>query len=440
MRVLVIGAGAREHTLCWALRRSPQLTALYCAPGNAGIADLATCVPLDPMDFAACAEWAAGANIDLTIVGPEDPLCGGIVDAFQARGLPIFGPTAAAARIEGSKAWAKRLLIDAGVPTAPAAIFSDRTAAEAYLVRREAEAEALGVPCYPLVVKADGLAAGKGVFVVRDGEAARAALDELLVERSLSAAGETLLIEDFLPGVELSLFALTDGERVIALAPACDYKRAYDDDEGPNTGGMGAYSPPAFATPALLAEIEARILAPTVAALAAAGAPFRGLLYAGLMITPSGPSVVEFNARFGDPETQVVLPRLQSDLLALCAAAASGRLDTAPAPTWTDEAACGVVVAAGGYPGPYAKGDPITGLETLDGDILAFHAGTRRADDGQTVTAGGRVLTVVALGTDMAAARARVYANIGRVQFAGARWRADIAAREAPSQTTDTDQ
>jgi len=430
MRVLVIGSGAREHALCWAFSRSPRLTALYCAPGNGGIAALATCVALDPMDFVACADWATQNAIDLTVVGPEDPLCGGIVDVFQMRGLAIFGPTAAAARIEGSKAWTKRLLLDAGVPTAPAAIFDDRAAAEAYLSRREAEAQAQGISCYPLVVKADGLAAGKGVYIVKDGQAARDALDDLLVKRVLGGAGVTILVEDFLPGVELSLFALTDGERVVALAPACDYKRAYDGDEGPNTGGMGAYSPPTFATPALLAEIEARILRPTVAALAAAGAPFRGLLYAGLMLTANGPSVLEYNARFGDPETQVVLPRLQSDLLELCAAVARGRLDEAPAPTWTSEAACGVVVASGGYPGPYEKGAPISGLETMPDDVLVFHAGTRRTDDGALVTSGGRVLTVVALGADMAEARARVYANVGRAQFAGARYRTDIAARE----------
>jgi phosphoribosylamine--glycine ligase len=232
-------------------------------------------------------------------------------------------------------------------------------------------------------------------------------------------------------GVELSLFALTDGERVMPLAPACDYKRAYDNDEGPNTGGMGAYSPPKFATPELLATIEQRILRPTVAALAAEGAPFRGLLYAGLMITRDGPKVVEFNCRFGDPETQVVLPRLQSDLLALCAAVAAGRLDSAPTPTWSDEATCGVVVASGGYPGPYEKGKLITGLDTLGEDILVFHAGTRREADGRLVTSGGRALTVVARGASVIAARERVYANIGRIQFDGARWRSDIGAREA---------
>lgn len=426
MRVLVIGSGAREHTLCWALSRSPNLSKLYCAPGNGGTASIAENVPLNPMDSGACADWAANNAIDLTIIGPEDPLCAGIVDVFAERGLPVFGPTAAAARIEGSKLWAKALMQRAGVPTADAAQFTDYAAASAWVKRR---AETGGA--FPLVVKADGLASGKGVFITRDEREAQQALDELMRDATLGAAGTSLLIEEFMEGVELSLFALTDGERVAPLAPACDYKRAYDNDEGLNTGGMGAYSPPKFATPELLAEIERRILRPTVAALAAEGAPFRGLLYAGLMITRDGPQVVEFNCRFGDPETQVVLPRLKSDLLDLCAAVAHGRLDSVPAPEWMDEATCGVVVASGGYPGPYEKGKVITGLDTLDDDILVFHAGTAREADGRLVTSGGRALTLVARGASVIEARERVYANIERVRFEGARWRSDIGAREA---------
>lgn len=426
MRVLVIGSGAREHTLCWALSRSSQIGQLYCAPGNGGTAVIAENVSLDPMDFAACADWAERHAIDLTVIGPEDPLGGGIVDTFAARGLPVFGPTAAAARIEGSKLWSKALMERAGVPTARAARFTDYAEARQWTQRHTAEGGA-----YPLVVKADGLAAGKGVLIAADERETLRALDELMRERTLGAAGASVLIEEFMEGVELSLFALTDGERVVPLAPACDYKRAYDNDEGPNTGGMGAYSPPKFATPELLATIEQRILQPTVAALAAEGAPFKGLLYAGLMITHDGPKVVEFNCRFGDPETQVVLPRLQSDLLALCAAVATGRLDSVPAPTWSDEATCGVVVASGGYPGPYEKGKLISGLDTLDDDILVFHAGTRREADGRLVTSGGRALTVVARGASVIAARERVYANLGRILFDGARWRSDIGAREA---------
>ncbi len=425
MKVLILGSGAREHALCWSASRSPQLEKLYCAPGNGGTAQLAENIALDPMDFEACATWAEQNAIDLTIVGPDDPLGGGIVDVFQAHGLRAFGPSKAAARIESSKVFAKQLMLEADVPTAPAHVFADRVQAEMYLDRYDAEDGP-----YPLVIKADGLATGKGVFIVHDIAQARNALDDLMVAHTVGAAGDTVLIEDFLQGAELSLFALTDGEHVVSLAPACDYKRAHDDDKGPNTGGMGAYSPPHFATPELLAEVEARILKPTVAELARQGSPFKGLLYAGLIITEDGPYVLEFNARFGDPETQVVLPRLESDLLELCAAVANGKLDQAPIPHWTTEAACGVVVASEGYPGPYEKGHEITSLDTLDGDMLVFHAGTRREPDGRLVTAGGRVLTLVALGTTVAEARARVYANIERVRFQGARWRSDIGARE----------
>ena len=425
MRVLVIGGGAREHVLCWAVSRSPLLTKLYCAPGNGGTATIAENVALDPLNGTACAEWAAEQAIDLTIVGPENVLAEGIVEAFSARGLRIFGPSAAAARIESSKAFAKRLMVGAQIPTPRAEIFDNYDQAIQHLDRYEAEGND-----YPLIIKADGLAAGKGVVKAENGDEARATLDDFMVRRILGDAGTTVLIEECLTGTELSLFSLCDGERIYPLAPACDYKRALDNDQGGNTGGMGAYSPPAFATPELLARIETAIVRPVVAALAAQGTPFRGLLYAGLMITDDGPQVIEFNARFGDPETQVVLPRLESDLLALCAAVADGALDRVPAPVWSDEAACGVVVASRGYPGAYAKGFPITGLDTLDPDMLVFHAGTAREPDGQIVTTGGRVLTLVARGATVSAARARVYANIERIRFEGARWRSDIAARE----------
>jgi phosphoribosylamine--glycine ligase len=426
MRVLVVGSGAREHALCWALSRSPRVEKLYCGPGNGGTSEVAENVALNPMDANACATWAERAAIDLTIIGPEDPLAAGIADVFTARGLPVFGPSAAAARIESSKVWAKELMTRAGVPTASAQRFTDYSEARSAVERREDEG---GV--YPIVIKADGLAAGKGVVVAQSAREALAALESFMRDQALGQAGASVLIEDFLEGTELSLFALTDGERVIPLAPACDYKRVNDGDVGPNTGGMGAYSPPKFATPEALAEIERRILRPTVAEMAAAGAPFRGLLYAGLMMTKTGPYVVEFNCRFGDPETQVVLPRLKSDLAELCAAVAAGRLDNVPPPIWTDEAACGVALVSGGYPGLYEKGKQITGLETLDSDILAFHAGTRREPDERLVTSGGRVLTLVARGPSVIAARERVYANIERVRFDGAHWRTDIGAREA---------
>lgn len=426
MRVLVIGSGAREHALCWALSRSPRVEKVFCGPGNGGTGDVAENVALDPKDSVACATWAERAAIDLTIIGPENPLAAGIADVFSARGLPVFGPSAAAARIESSKVWAKDLMERAGVPTAHAQRFTDYGEARRAIERRVADGGT-----YPVVVKADGLAGGKGVVVAYSEREALTALDSFMRDQSLGQAGAAVLLEDFLQGIELSLFALTDGERIIPLAPACDYKPVYDDNKGGNTGGMGAFSPPKFATPEKLAEIEKRILRPTVAAMAAAGAPFRGLLYAGLMMTDSGPYVIEFNCRFGDPETQVVLPRLTSDLAELCAAVAAGRLDTVSPPTWSDEAACGVALVSGGYPGDYEKGKTITGLDTLDSDILAFHAGTRRDPDGRLVTNGGRVLTLVARGPSVIAARERVYANIGRVRFDGAHWRTDIGAREA---------
>jgi phosphoribosylamine---glycine ligase len=425
MRVLVIGSGAREHALCWAVHRSPLLTKLFCAPGNAGTGQIAENVSLNPMDSMACASWAGDKHIDLTIVGPDDPLAHGLVDAFLAAGQKIFGPTRAAARIESSKAWAKQLMEEHGIPTAHAERFSDRASAEAAIVRHEAEGS------FPAVIKADGLAAGKGVVVAADPATARRALDEFMVQRRLGQAGDQVLIEDYLEGWELSQFALCDGRHWYPLAPACDYKRALDEDQGPNTGGMGAYSPPGAASAELLGEIEERIIGPTLSALEDAGTPFRGLLYAGLMITDRGPHVVEFNARFGDPETQVVLPRLHGDLLALCMAAADGQLGKLPAPEWSSGATCGVVLASAGYPGAYETGKPITGLSAVDDDILVFHAGTRLSyPRGELVTSGGRVLTVVAEGADLAEARQHVYENVARIQFAGARWRTDIAARE----------
>jgi phosphoribosylamine---glycine ligase len=425
MRVLVIGGGAREHALCWAVSRSPQLTKLFCAPGNGGTLTIAENLALDLADSAACADWAAANAIDLTIIGPETYLANGIADVFTARGLRVFGPSAAATRIESSKAFAKRLMVDANVPTPRAEIFDGYDEAIQYLDRYEAQGNT-----YPLIIKADGLAAGKGVVIAENGNEARATLDDFMVRRILGDAGTTVLIEECITGTELSLFVLCDGQHSHPLAPACDYKRAYNDDEGGNTGGMGAYSPPAFATAELLARIEEAIVRPVVSALAAQGTPFRGLLYVGLMVSGNNPQVIEFNARFGDPETQVVLPRLKSDLLELCAAVADGTLSRVAPPIWSDEAACGVVIASRGYPGPYAKGFPITGLDALDPDIIAFHAGTAREPDGQLVTTGGRVLTLVARAVTVAAARSRVYATIDRVYFEGARWRSDIGARE----------
>ena len=425
MRVLVIGSGAREHALCWAVSKSDKLTDLYCAPGNGGTSSIATNVPLDPMNFTACADWAEQFQVDLTIVGPDDPLAGGIVDVFLARGLRIFGPTAAAARIESSKSWAKQLMQAARVRTAHAEYFSHADTALAYV--HSLTATGNGFPC---VIKADGLAAGKGVYIVHDESEARAAVHELMVAHRLGAAANTILIEDFLTGTELSVFALCDGHRVRVLAPACDYKRAYDNDRGPNTGGMGAYSPPGFATAALMEKIEHEVLLPVIHAMAQASSPFRGLLYAGLMVAREDVHVLEFNARFGDPETQVILPRLASDFLDLVAATADGNLDAVPDPAWSPQPTCGVVIASEGYPGSFARGFPVAGLESMDDDVLVFHAGSSRSDSGELVTSGGRVFSVVASGATMADARSKVYRNVERVRFSGARFRRDIALRE----------
>jgi phosphoribosylamine--glycine ligase len=427
MRVLIIGSGAREHALAWAVSRSPEVSALYCAPGNGGTATIAQNIPLQIMDFAQCAQWASEHAIDLTIVGPDDPLGGGIVDAFQQRDLRVFGPTKAAARIESSKSWAKDLMQRHHIPTAQASSFDNIDAARRFLASSDCR--------YPLVIKADGLAAGKGVSIVASRPEAEAAITALLVERRLGVAGNTVLLEEFLEGREVSFFAISDGHTMLPLAPACDYKRAFDDDQGPNTGGMGAYSPPGFVDTALAEQIIQTILHPTIAAMAQEGCPFVGVLYAGLMLTKDGPKVLEFNARLGDPETQALLPRLNTDLLTLCSAASEQRL-AAMSLAWKPEAACGVVLASAGYPDQYQTGFPISGLDQLPPDILAFHAGTKLGEDGQALTSGGRVMTLVALGQSVAAARKRVYQEIARVQFQGRRYRHDIAAREDTTPAT----
>lgn len=421
MRVLIIGSGAREHALAWAVSRSPQLSALYCAPGNGGTAAIAHNIPLQIMNFAQCADWAAEHAIDLTIIGPDDPLGGGIVDVFQQRGLRVFGPTRAAARIESSKSWAKALMRRYHIPTANASSFDTIDDARRFLASSECR--------YPFVIKADGLAAGKGVSIVSTPQEAEATLTAFMVERRLGAAGTTILLEEYLEGREVSFFALSDGSVMLPLVPACDYKRAFDHDQGPNTGGMGAYSPPGFVDAALAEQITQTILRPTIAAMAQEGCPFVGVLYAGLMLTKDGPKVLEFNARLGDPETQVILPRLNSDLLTLFTAASEQRL-AGTRIDWKSEAACGVVLASAGYPDQYQTGFPISGLDQLPPDILAFHAGTRLAENGQLLTSGGRVMTLAALGQSVTAARARVYEQIDRVQFQGRRYRRDIAARE----------
>lgn len=426
MRVLVIGSGGREHALIRGLSASSGVVKVYCAPGNAGTAALAENVPLDSADHRAVVAWARDHHIDLTVVGPEAPLCAGIVDAFEPAGLRIFGPTARAARIEGDKSYAKRLMKTAHVPTPEGRSFQRYEDARTYVETRESD----------LVVKAAGLAAGKGVFVCREPAEALLALEQVMVHRTLGAAGETVVVEELIKGEELSVFALVSGSTIYVLETAQDHKAIGEGDTGPNTGGMGAYSPAPVATPDLMARIEREILVPIVDALRSDDAPYRGLLYAGLMITAAGPKVLEFNCRFGDPETQAVLMRLESGLADMLLATVEDRLDDVDI-RWKPQAAVGVVLASKGYPGAYETGKVITGLENaarLDG-VCVFHSGTRRVEH-LTVTHGGRVLTVTALGADIADARNRAYAAAERIHFDGMYYRRDIAARALAKSAT----
>jgi len=420
VRVAVVGGGGREHALLAALDASPEVERLFAVPGNAGTLAVAENVPGVPItDGDALAAWAAGEAVDLTVVGPEAPLVAGVADALAGQGLAVFGPTAAAARIEGSKVFAKDVMAAAGVPTAAAAAFTDATDA----------LKALDDFGPPWVVKADGLAAGKGVTVTGDHATARAAVEDALLGGAHGEAGARILLEEHLDGLEASLFALTDGEIVVPLAPARDYKRVGDGDAGPNTGGMGAFSPLPDVPDALVDQVRTTILEPTVAELARRGTPYQGLLYAGLVLTAGGPKVIEFNCRFGDPETQVVVPRLASDLAELLRAAAGPPGSLAGIrPVWDPRACVTVVLASGGYPGPYRRGLEIHGLDRagLPG-VQVFHAGTGQGPEGRTVTAGGRVLAVSALGQDVPAARALAYEAVGRIRFEGAHWRRDIA-------------
>ena len=420
MRIMVVGGGAREHALCWKLAQSPETAALWCAPGNPGTATVATNIPVTVNDLDGIVAAAKAHRIDLVFIGPEEPLALGIVDRLAAAGIAVCGPSAAAARIESSKSWAKEIMRAAGVPTAGATVVTDLAQALA----------ALPATGYPVVLKADGLAAGKGVVVATTREEAVDVLTAFMAEGFLGAAGSTVLIEEHLTGQEISVFCLSDGEAVVTCGVACDYKRAGDGDAGPNTGGMGAYAPVPAVDAALLRTIETDILVPTIREMAAQGAPFRGVLYAGLILTTDGPKVIEFNARLGDPETQVVLPLLDADLPTLFAAVAHGTLASVAPPPPFSQAAVTVVLASGGYPGPYPTGIPITGLNAVPEDVLVFHAGTSQDPGGQVVTSGGRVLSVVGTGPDLAAARARAYAGVAAISFQGAHHRTDIALRE----------
>ncbi|MFJ3084152.1 phosphoribosylamine--glycine ligase [Streptomyces halstedii] len=414
MKVLVIGGGAREHALCRSLSLDPVVTDLYCAPGNAGIAEVAELHPVDALDGDAVARLATELGAGLVVVGPEAPLVAGVADAVRAAGISCFGPSREAALLEGSKAFAKDVMAGANVPTA-----------RSYVCATPAEIdEALGAFGAPYVVKDDGLAAGKGVVVTDDVGAARAH----------ALACDRVVIEEFLDGPEVSLFAITDGTTVLPLQPAQDFKRALDGDEGPNTGGMGAYSPLPWADPKLVDEVLRTVLQPTVDELRRRGTPFSGLLYAGLAITSRGVRVIEFNARFGDPETQVVLARLKTPLAGVLLGAADGTLDTVPPLTWHDDAAVTVVIASHNYPGTPRTGDPIKGLDEVAAQdaphAFVLHAGTRKDGDA-VLSAGGRVLSVTATGKDLSQARERAYAAVGRVRLDGSQHRTDIARKAA---------
>jgi phosphoribosylamine--glycine ligase len=429
MRVLVIGGGGREHAVIWGLNRSPRVDRVLCAPGNAGIAADAEVHDIAVSDHDRLVRLGRDEAIDLVVIGPEDPLAAGLADRFAAAGIPVASPSAAAARIESSKAWAKALMRESGVPTADAVAVQTRDEGINAII--DLADEHGGV-----VIKADGLAAGKGVVVADSASDAIEALDALITGKALGEAGSTVVVEQRLTGLEVSVLALTDGTTVRPLIPACDYKRAWDGDAGPNTGGMGAYSPVPAVDTEMLDRIKRTILEPVVGALAKHDATMRGVLYAGLMLTEDGPKVLEFNARFGDPETQVVIPILDADLGELLDAVAHGHLDESK-PIRSKRAGVGVVLASGGYPGDYETGKVIHGLDEAAAmeDVIVFHAGTARSGDGAIVTAGGRVLTVVGIGDDLAAARERAYAAANRIGFDGVQRREDIALREAVTST-----
>ncbi len=419
MKILVVGSGGREHVLCWKLSQSPLVTKVYCAPGNAGTALDAENLNIQADDIMRLAKFAKENQIDLTIVGPEAPLVAGIVDEFQRQKLTVFGPTAAAARLEGSKVFTKKLLRKANIPTANFAVFNRMPEAMQYIEECEEQ---------PLVIKADGLAAGKGVSVCANRAEARAAVKTMLQDRMFGEAGMQVVIEECLVGPEASILALVDGDTIVPLDVAQDHKRAYDNDRGPNTGGMGAYCPAPAVTPAIMDDVIRRILIPTIHAMKVDGHPFSGVLYAGIMLTAHGPKVIEFNVRFGDPEAQAVLMRLRSDLAQVLMLAATGRLSELESLDWDPRPAVCVVMASEGYPGDYAKGRPITGIENADAlpDVKVFHAGTA-IKNGDIINTGGRVLGVTALGATIADAKQNAYAAVDKIQWQGGWSRRDIS-------------
>jgi phosphoribosylamine--glycine ligase len=421
MKILVIGGGGREHALAWKLRQSGKAEQLWCAPGNGGIARDAECLPVSAADTGALVALGTRLSPDLTVVGPEQPLVAGLVDEFAARGLKIVGPTQAAAQLEGSKIFAKQFLSRQGIPT-PALRGIYDAPEKAY--------DALRDVVSPIVIKADGPCAGKGVLVTSSAAEAKAFVERLMEQREFGASGSQLLIEEAVTGRELSFIVLTDGEHTVSMVPAQDHKRAFDGDQGPNTGGMGAFSADGMLSPTLEQEILETVVRPTLAGMAREGTPYRGFLYCGLMLTAEGPKVLEFNCRMGDPECQAIVARMDFDLAEVLAAAADGRLDRVPI-AWRPGASVCVVLASGGYPGKYETGKPIAGLAEAEAvaDVAVFHAGTRRQGAGY-LTAGGRVLGVTATGPDLAAAAARAYQAAERIRWLGRFYRKDIGKKK----------
>ena len=428
MKVLVIGSGGREHSLVWKIAQSPQVSKILCAPGNPGISELAECVNISAEETEGLCEFAIKEKIDLTVVGPEAPLVDGIVDVFSKHNLKVFGPDKKAAILEDSKVFSKCLLKKHGIPTAGFKCFDDYQQARRYVSSKEA----------PIVVKADGLSKGKGVFVCKTNDEALQAIDSIMKEKVFGSAGNQVVIEECLIGEEVSLLAFTDGRNIVAMESSQDHKTVFDGDEGPNTGGMGAYSPVPLMTDELYLRVEKEILVPTVHAMNREDRPYKGVIYIGLMITSSGPMVLEFNVRFGDPEAQVILSRMKSDIVPIMLATITGELDKVDL-EWYSQASVCVVMASGGYPGSYDNGKEITGLDLLKSreDISVFHAGTKSAD-GKVMTNGGRVLNVVACGEDIEDAQKKVYEAVSKISFEGAHYRRDIASKAISRPPTST--
>jgi phosphoribosylamine--glycine ligase len=416
---MIIGGGGREHALAWKIAQSPRVGKIYVAPGNAGTALIAENVDLNATDIEGLGKAAVDKGIDLAVVGPEVPLASGIVDHFDNLAIPTFGPTKAAARLESSKVFARELMERNGIPCPKGAVFSSYLEAREYVRQQQP----------PIVVKADGLAAGKGTVIANSVREADEALTEIMDAKAFGSAGDKVIIDEWVTGQEVSLIAFTDSQIVSPMVPACDYKKIWDGDQGPNTGGMGSYSPPRFFSAEFVEKATNSVLLPAVRAMAREGTPYKGVIYAGLMVTDSELLALEFNARFGDPETQVILPLLSTDLVEILLAVIQGKLEQLTM-EWTANACVGVVMASAGYPGKYETGYPIQGFDNLDEDLLVFHAGTRLGNDGQVRTNGGRVLTLVSVGKDMAEARARVYRNLPSIRFDGCHYRRDIALRE----------